>query len=131
AAGFSLASNYMESPTYGSGSQFAQFTLGTGIRVENHLEYRLAMASNARTLPRYFNQAGYRTVFAMPGTRLDWPEGSFWGFDKLYDRWQFDYGGPVLGWGELPDQYTVDAIRRNELAEGHGPVFAEYALITS
>ncbi len=130
-AGYGVVSNLMESPTYGAGSHRAQLTLGTGIRIDNDFDYRLVMASDAPTLPRLLRKAGYRSVFAMPGTRLDWPEGEFWGFDKLYDRWQFDYRGPVVGWGELPDQYTIDALHRAELRPGHPPLFAEFALITS
>lgn len=131
AAGFQVVSNYLDSPTYGSGSQFAQATLATGIRVVDHFQYDLVMASSSHSIAEYFKRAGYRTLFAVPGTRRTWTAGEFYGYDKLYDRWAFDYSGPVLGWGELPDQFTLDAIRRREFAPGHGPTFAHYALITA
>lgn len=131
AAGFGIVSNFMDSPTYGSGSQFAQATLNTGIRVEDDFQYRLVMSSEAPSIVRFFNRAGYRTAFVVPGTRYEWPAGEFYGFDKIYDRWQFDYSGPIVGWGELPDQYTIDFVHRAELSPPKAPTFIEYALISA
>jgi hypothetical protein len=129
--GYHVVSSFMESPVYGSGSQYAQASLATGIRIADNFHYRLVLSSSSESLTRYFHQAGYRTAFVIPGTRLPWPEGEFFGFDKTYDRWAFDYGGPVVGWGELPDQYIIDFTGRRELGPGHPPTFIEYALITS
>jgi hypothetical protein len=130
-AGFGIVSNFWDSPTYGAGSQFAQVTLNTGLRVEDDFQYRLVMSSDAPCIVDFFKRAGYRSLFVMPGTRYEWPAGEFYDFDVIYDRWKFDYAGPVIGWGEVPDQYTISFIHRKEVAPAKQPLFVEYALIGS
>jgi hypothetical protein len=70
-------------------------------------------------------------VHVLPGTTRPWPEGDFYGFEQTYYRWHFDYAGPTLGWGALPDQYILDFVRRKELAHKTRPLFLECALVAS
>ena len=89
--------------------------------------------SDRVTLTRAFKRAGWRAVGAMPGNRRAWPEGStFYHYDAVYDRRNFGYRGPDFGLPPMPDQYTLLALQRRELAKRHRPpLFAEVDLISS
>ncbi|HEX2073119.1 MAG TPA: hypothetical protein VHF92_04985, partial [Geodermatophilus sp.] len=61
-----------------------------------------------------------------------WPPGtSFYHYDQLYDRHNLGYQGPAFSWAPIPDQYTLAAFQRLELAPGHRPVMAEINLVSS
>ena len=63
-----------------------------------------------------FERAGWRTVGDSPANTHDWPQGAFYGFDQLYDSRNVGYRGPRFGYPTMPDQYTLDAFHRLELA---------------
>jgi hypothetical protein len=84
------------------------------------------------TLTRLFGEAGWRTVKAVPANNRAWPQGEFYGFDRVYDSRNLGYRGPRFGYPTMPDQYTLDAVQRLELApRPRRPVMAEVDLITS
>jgi hypothetical protein len=95
------------------------------------MRYNLLITSQVKTLARYFNMAGYRTVRAMPGTQWPWPEGEFYGYQAKYYAWHFDYQGPMYGWSTMPDQYVLDFIRRREMETANQPLFIEFILVSS
>jgi len=129
--GFEVVSNFFDSPTYGGSSWLAHATLSSGVHLNNQMRYNLLITSQVKTLARYFNAAGYRTVRAMPGTQWPWPEGEFYGFQAKYYAWHFDYRGPMYGWSTMPDQYVLDFIRRREMETASQPLFAEFILGSS
>ncbi len=131
AKGFAVYSNFLTSPTYGGSSWLAHATLASGVNLDSQLLYNLLVTSNFKTIALYFNEAGYRTISAMPGTTWPWPEGSFFGYKKKYYAWNFDYKGPRYGWSPMPDQYVLDYIHRHEIRNHSQPLFIEYVLITS
>jgi hypothetical protein len=68
----------------------------------------------------------------VPANNRDWPQGAFYGFDEVYDSRTMGYRGPRFGYPTMPDQYTLEAFHRLELApEDRRPVMAEIDLITS
>ena len=69
----------------------------------------------------------------MPANRRAWPEGfSYYHYDALYDRRNLGYRGPGFGLPPMPDQYTLQALQRLELAKrDRPPLFAEVDLISS
>jgi hypothetical protein len=67
----------------------------------------------------------------MPGTQWPWPEGEFFGYQKKYYAWDFDYKGPVYGWSTMPDQYVLDFIFNHEIQEQSNPLFMEFILTSS
>jgi hypothetical protein len=129
--GFEVISNFFESPTYGGASWLAHGTLSSGVHLNNQMRYNLLITSQAKTLARYFNAVGYRTVRAMPGTQWPWPEGEFYGYQTKYYAWHFDYQGPMYGWATMPDQFVLEFIRRRELEASSQPLFVEFILISS
>ncbi len=133
AAGFSSRSAFLTSPTFGGLSWLAHSTLQSGVTVNGQWRYDQVAGKHRVTLTRAFKRAGWRAVGAMPGNRRAWPEGrTFYHYDQVYDRRNFGYRGPSFGLPPMPDQYTLLALQRRELAKRHRPpVFAEVDLISS
>jgi hypothetical protein len=132
AAGFASRSAYLTSPTFGALSWLAHATLQSGLWVDSQPRYDVLVTSPRLTLTRLFGEAGWRTVATVPANNRDWPQGEFYDFDHVYDSRNLGYEGPRFGYPTMPDQYTLDAVHRLELApRAREPVMAEVDLITS
>lgn len=133
AAGYGSRSAYLTSPTYGAGSWLAHSTVQSGLWVDSEQRYTQLLDSDRATLTSLFERAGWRTVFDVPANTRAWPEGEdFYGYDTMYDANSSGYQGPRFGYAPMPDQYTLDHLRRTELGPGpRPPVFAELDLISS
>ena len=131
AAGFSSQSAFLTSPTYGAASWLAHATLQSGLWVDTQQRYDVLVAGDRFTLGDAFKRAGWRTVGDVPSNRKDWPQGEFYDFDTLYDARNVGYVGPEFGYATMPDQYTLAAFHRLELADPHPPVMAEIDLASS
>jgi phosphatidylglycerophosphate synthase len=132
-AGFSSRSAFLTSPTFGGLSWLAHSTLQSGLRVDGQRRYDQLVKNDRLTLTRAFKRGGWRAVGAMPANHRAWPEGSsFYGYDQIYDRRNLGYRGPDFGLPPMPDQYTLLALQRRELAApDRRPLFAEVDLISS
>ena len=131
-AGWSTQSAWINAPGFGGVSQLAHSTLQSGLWVNTHQRYAEIVASSRFTLTDAFGKAGWRTVSDSPSDDYYWPIGtSFYHFDKVYDRRNVGYRGPTFSYASMPDQYTLSAFQRLELAPGHKPVMAEIDLISS
>jgi hypothetical protein len=128
---FLACSTFFNSPTYGGTSWLAHATLAGGVKLNSHMHYNLMITSKAKTIAHFFNAADYRTISAMPGTQWPWPQGAFFGYQKKYYAWNFDYKGPMYGWSPMPDQYVLDFIYRQEIQTRTQPLFIEFILVTS
>jgi hypothetical protein len=132
AAGFSSRSAFLTSPTFGAVSWLAHSTLQSGLWVDSQQRYDALVTSNRLTLSDAFKRAGWRTVGDIPANTHDWPQGSFYHYDQLYDSRNVGYAGPRFGYPTMPDQYTLDAFHRLELSKTHRrPVMAEIDLVSS
>jgi hypothetical protein len=132
AAGFASKSAFLTSPTFGGISWLAHSTLQSGLWIDGQQRYDQLVASKRFTLSDAFKRAGWRTVGDVPSNQADWPEGrSFYHYDQLYDMHNVGYAGPRFSYAAMPDQYTLSALRRMELAPRHAPVMAEIDLVTS
>jgi hypothetical protein len=122
----------LTSPTFGALSWLAHATLQTGLWVDSQDRYDLLVDSPRTSLSRLFGRAGWRTVASVPANTEDWPEGAFYGFDHVYDSRNVGYRGPRFGYPTMPDQFTLEAFWRAELApRERRPVMAEIDLISS
>lgn len=131
-AGFASRSAFLTSPTFGALSWLAHSTLQSGLWVDSQQRYDHLMISPRLTLTHLFGRAGWRTVADVPANTRSWPQGAFYDFDHVYDSRNVGYRGPRFGYPPMPDQYTLDAFHRLELApEDRRPVMAEIDLITS
>lgn len=132
-AGFSSRSAFLTSPTFGGISWLAHSTLQSGLWINNVQRYGLLVKSNRFTLSAAFKKAGWRTVSDVPADDLPWPEGrSFYHYDKLYNSRNVGYTGPKFSYAPVPDEFTLAAFQRMELANpDRGPVMAEIDLVSS
>ncbi|WP_122982085.1 sulfatase-like hydrolase/transferase [Actinoplanes teichomyceticus] len=132
AAGFAARSGWLTSPTFGGGSWLAHSTTMSGLWINNQGRYRNLTASTRLTLPSLFQKAGWDTVSVMPGATRAWPEGNFYGFDRVWDSRNLGYHGPKFSWAPMPDQYTLKKFTEVEYAKpGRGPLFVEMPLVSS
>jgi phosphatidylglycerophosphate synthase len=145
ADGFSSRSGWLTSSTWGGGSWLADSTLQSGTWVDTPGRYSELVASKRLTLAAAFRRAGWRTIADVPATHVAWPEGhSFYHYDKTlvegrwevaqesWDRKSLGYQGPGFGFSPMPDQYTLYALQKLELARQHRPpVFSEIFLTSS
>jgi hypothetical protein len=132
AAGFSSHSAFLTSPTYAGISWLAHSTLQSGLWVDSQGRYDQLLQTDRLTLTAAFKRAGWRTVAAVPANTEDWPQGaSFYHYDTIYDQRNVGYVGPSFSYASMPDQYTLAAFQRNELAQPHSPVMAEIDLVSS
>ena len=131
-AGWSTQSAWLTSPTFGGISWLAHSTLQSGLWVNTEQRYAELTASHRFNLTDAFFKAGWRTVSDIPSDEFTWPAGTdFYHYDKLYDRRDVGYRGPTFSYASMPDQYSLAAFQRLELAPGHKPVMAEIDLVSS
>ncbi|CNF56659.1 Phosphoglycerol transferase and related proteins%2C alkaline phosphatase superfamily [Mycobacterium tuberculosis] len=131
-AGFAARSGWLTSSTAGGGSWLAHATLLSGLWISNQQRYRTLVNSDRLTLNGAFHKADARTVALMPAITRAWPEGEFYGYDKVYDDRNLGYRGPRFSFATMPDQYTLSTLQRTELAKKDRPaVMAETALVSS
>jgi phosphatidylglycerophosphate synthase len=132
-AGFASRSAFLTSPTYGAASWLAHASLQSGLWVDSQHRYNQLLTAGRLTLTSVFGRAGWRTVLVAPATTHAWPEGErFYGFDEMYDAHDLGYAGPPFAFDSMPDQYTLAAFHRLELADAdRRPVMAEVNLISS
>jgi hypothetical protein len=132
AAGFDSRSGWLTSPTFGGISWLAHSTLQSGLWIDNQLLYNRLMTSDRLTLATAFKRAGWRTVADVPADDKEWPEGKrFYEYDQIYGVGDVGYEGPQFSFATMPDQYTLSAFHRLELAHPHHPLFAEIDLVSS
>jgi hypothetical protein len=132
-AGFAARSGWLTSATYGGSSWLGHSTFLTGLWIDNQNRYRTVTAGERLSLPGAFHKSGaWRTVGVVPGVQYNWPEGDFYGFDKVYDSRDLGYRGPKFSWSTMPDQYTLTAFERLEAAKRGGkPLMSEIILTSS
>ena len=131
--GYTSASGWLGSPTFGGSSWLAHSTFQSGLTVSDQARYGRLLTSTRTTLTSAFARAGWRTVAVLPSTRGSWPEGrEFYRFDQVYGRSSLGYAGPKFGFSAMPDQFTLAAFEQRELvAAPRPPVMAEVELTSS
>ncbi|MEO0603463.1 MAG: sulfatase-like hydrolase/transferase [Myxococcota bacterium] len=134
-AGWFVASGRAISPTHGGRSWLADATVLTGIEVARQATFGhvTRRGRDIPSLPRFFAERGYATVLvrpkdrARPGVRLV----NHFGFETTVFHDELAYDGPAVGWGHVPDQFTVEVVERDVLAAIDRPRFAFVHLATS
>ncbi len=132
ARGYHARSGWVTAPMVGGQSWLAHASMLSGLWIDNQRRYRSLLATDRTTLIRDFARAGWETAAVMPAITMAWPEGAFFGYDRIHAAADLGYRGEPFNWVTMPDQYTMAALNRLELdRDPRGPVFAEIALISS
>lgn len=124
-----VVSARVTAPTFGGSSWLSHAALLSGVDTSDPADNDLLMTSQRPTLVRHFARHGYRTVGWMPGLKRPWPEGSFYGFDRLADDAGIGYQGPDFGYWRIPDQAAMALLQVQELdrTSPREPRFAVFA----
>jgi hypothetical protein len=132
AAGWSARSGFLTSPTFGGGSWLAHSTLQSGLKIDNQQRYRSLVSSDRLTLDSAFHRAGWETTSVMPATVRTWPEGAFFGIDRVHIGPTLGYRGPGFSFSPMPDQYALAAFERLEHGRAdRGPLLSQIELTSS
>ena len=130
--GRSVVSALVRSTTFGGESWLAHISLLSGTEVRDQRTNVRLMAQQRDTLVKLFGRQGYRTIAIMPGLLRGWPEGSFYGFETIYDHTRLDYRGPPFGWWDLNDQFALARADALEIAPlPRRPAFVFFPTITT
>ncbi|MBG0561103.1 sulfatase [Actinoplanes sp. NEAU-A11] len=131
-AGFAARSGWLTSPTFGGNSWLAHSTLLSGLWINNQSRYRNLTASDRLTVTSSFKRAGWDTVSVMPGATRAFPEGAFYGYNRVWDSRNLGYQGPRFSWAQMPDQYTLKKFTELEYAKpDRQPLMVEMPLVSS
>ncbi|MEU4688805.1 sulfatase [Actinoplanes sp. NPDC023714] len=131
-AGFAARSGWLTSPTFGGNSWLAHSTLLSGLWINNQSRYRTLTASDRLTITSAFKRARWDTVSVMPGATRAWPEGKFYGYNRVWDSRNLGYQGPKFSWAPMPDQYTLKKFTEVEYGKaGRQPLMVEMPLVSS
>jgi hypothetical protein len=132
-AGWQVASRLSESPTWGGGSWMAYTSMLFGMRIDTHPRYlSLFNKYQVERYPdfgRYLQSQGYYYAWVSPiATELDEQSWNrylrFFGVDQWLRYRDFDFHGPLYGWGPAPpDQYVLHAANEKLQAATDRPLF--------
>jgi len=124
-----VVSARVTAPTFGGSSWLSHAALLAGVDTTDPADHDLLLASQRPTLVRHFARNGYRTVGWMPGLKRPWPEGAFYGFDRLADDAGIGYKSMDFGYWRIPDQAAMALLQAQELdrSEQREPRFAVFA----
>jgi hypothetical protein len=110
-----VVSARVTAPTFGGSSWLSHAALLSGVDTSDPGDNDLLMTSQRPTLVRHFARHGYRTVGWMPGLKQPWPEGAFYGFDRLANDAGIGYRGLDFGYWRIPDQAAMALLQAQEL----------------
>jgi len=135
ALGWHAASGRSVAPVHGGRSWIADASMLTGLHVARQATYEhiVSLADTLDHFPALFREHGYRTVLVRPKDRAR-PGVELINHFRFEDTVFFEdlgYTGPVVGWGHIPDQYTIDFVHRVLLDPSIEPTFAFFHLATA
>jgi hypothetical protein len=130
-AGFAARTGYVRSSTFGGYSWLAHSTFQSGLLIDGQQRYRNVVTTDRLTLTGSFRRAGWETVAVEPDNTYNWPEGDFYGYERVWDQRTLGYAGPHFGWSTMPDQYTLAQFQKDEYGKPHPPMMAEVTLTSS
>lgn len=133
-SGRAVVSARVRAATFGGASWLSHASLLSGVDASDPGQYNLLLASDRPTLVTHFARHGYRTVGWMPGIKRPWPEGRFYGFDRLADDPRLGYVGPDFGYWRVPDQVSMALLHEQELDPpdpARQPVFAVFPTVNT
>ncbi|MET0341939.1 MAG: hypothetical protein ABW252_13115 [Polyangiales bacterium] len=132
-AGWHAASAFSTAPVSGGRSWIAEgsMLMGTSVRYESVFQH--LVAARPPNLVGFLGAQGYETVLLVPADR-DRPGARVvnrYGFSRVIAHAQLDYRGPSVGWGIVPDQFSLAVAEARVLSGGARPVFLDFHMVSS
>ncbi len=135
AAGWSAVSGLSAAPVHGGRSWIADATtlFGIPLRHQSSYEHAITFVDSLPHLPGFLEKNGYSTLLVKPTDR-ERPgvknENPF-RYDRTVFFAELGYTGPVVGWGVIPDEYSLGFVHDTVLPELSPPTYAFFHLATS
>jgi hypothetical protein len=134
-AGWHGVSAYSRAPITGGRSWLAEGSviMGTTIKYESVFQHLVSQSSKLNTFTSFFHDQGYDTLLVVPADRRrpGVEVVNRYGFGDVVHFDSFKYAGPHIGWGIVPDQFSMDFVDENYLMPADKPVFMDFHMVSS
>jgi hypothetical protein len=135
ADGWQMASAFGTAPVSGGRSWIAvgSIFMGTNVRHESVFRQLLRNIPQLPTLVSFLADRGYDTIALEPSVRVR-PGAEAVNYYRVAHQIDFDglhYTGPRVGWGLVPDQYSLGYAQQHALAQSDSPRFLAFHMVTS
>lgn len=135
AASLSVVSSFSEAPVSGGRSWVAEGAVLMGTPVKYEVVFRNLVEEMDRivNLVGLLNAQGYETVLLAPAdrVRLGLENENRYGYDRTVTFDDLQYRGRHVGWGRIPDQYSLSWTREHVLDRSKGPLFFNFHMVSS
>jgi hypothetical protein len=133
--GWHMVTGYSTAPISGGRSWLAEGTVLTGIvmRYEAVFRHVISKIHSTPNLVDYLDAQGYETYLLAPkararrGVRLQ----NHYDYDQTIFALDLDYRGPAIGWGVVPDQYSLGYAQEHYYRKAQGPIFTNFHMVSS
>ena len=134
-AGWHMASAFSRAPVSGGRSWLAEGTILMGTPIQYEAVYQHLLTHHVPNFVGFLNRNGYESVLLAPsdrnrpGVRLE----NKYDYARLLVKEDMNYRGPAMGWGLVPDQFSLDVARKKVLERQPGakPLFLNFHMVTS
>ncbi len=130
--GVHMVSTFATATVSGGRSWIAEGTVLSGMPIHYEAEFQHLIVQQPPSLVSWLQRAGYHTALLLPADR-DRPGARVvnrWGFDEVIAHAQLDYRGAPMGWGIVPDQFSLAYAERHVLSKP-GPLFFDFHMVSS
>lgn len=134
-AGWSSASAFSVAPVAGGRSWLAEASVLMGIHVDyeavfHHLTGQIERVPNLVSL---LAKQGYHTTLLAPSDRVrkGVEEANYYNYERAIRFNDLNYHGPKMGWGLVPDQYSLYHTHEHVLRNAPRPLFFDYHMVSS
>lgn len=135
AQGWFCVTAFSVAPVSGGRSWLAEATLLSGIRVRYEAVFRHLVQEMESTpnLVLFLASQGYETTLLAPKERelQGLPLENHFGYDHTIRRDDLEYTGKRVGWGEIPDQYTLEFSEDTLFSKISAPQFVNFHMVSS
>jgi len=129
--GLHVRSGWLDAPIRGGRSWLSHATFASGLALTNQARFDRLLASDRRSLPSLFSDAGWESVTVLPVVSTPWIEGAWYRVDRFIDGPELGYRGQGFGYVTMPDQFTLSAFQRRVREPADGPLAATIGLLGS
>ncbi len=132
-AGWHAVSAFSAAPISGGRSWIAEGAMLMGTPIHYEAVFQHVVSLRPRNLVGFLNRQGYETVLLAPADRNR--PGAYvvnrYGFTRLLTFEQLGYRGPHIGWGIVPDQFSLAVAEQRVLRTHTRPVFLDFHMVSS
>jgi hypothetical protein len=135
AAGWHAASAFSVAPVAGGRSWLAEGSLMMGIHIDYEAVFHhlIGVAEGVPNLVSLLDKQGYNTILLGPADRprKGVESANYYGYDRQIGLNDLNYTGPKVGWGIVPDQYSLQHTHEHVLRSAPRPLFFNYHMVSS